>query len=129
MAQRHLRNLVYGDHPYSKQPTVESVEAITRQDVEAFYKKNFVANNVLVGVVGDVKSKNVKKALKNYFGDWRQGTPHAVGYAGAPTAGGTSIYLYHRPGADQTEIYGVGSFLLAGSEVYKLVADDDTKSE
>ncbi|MDH3216198.1 MAG: insulinase family protein [Candidatus Krumholzibacteria bacterium] len=105
MARRHLRDLVYGDHPYGKQPSVESVEAITRDDMVAFYKKNFVPNNMMVAVVGDVKWKDVKKSLKTKLGDWQPGTPQQVAYSGAPDTDKTRIYLYHKPGAVQTEIF------------------------
>ena len=104
MARRHLVELVYQDHPYGKLATPESVESITQTDLVDFYKKNYVANNCLMIVVGDVKWKNVKKAMKNYFGGWERGTPVAVAYEGATDPEKTRIYLYHKPGAVQTEI-------------------------
>ncbi|MCK4775969.1 MAG: insulinase family protein, partial [Candidatus Krumholzibacteria bacterium] len=105
VGQRHLRNRVYGDHPYAKQPTVGSVEAITRDDVVNFYKTNFVPNNVMIAVVGDVKWKDVRKSLKSRFGGWEPGTPQQVTYGGAPEANDTQIFLYHKTGAVQTEIF------------------------
>jgi zinc protease len=105
MARRHLLTLTYGDHPYAKQPTVASVEAITREDMVGFYETNFVPNNVLVAVVGDVKWKDVRKSMKKYFDTWQPGTPTKVVYEGAPAAGATRIYLYNKTGAVQTEIF------------------------
>jgi zinc protease len=104
MATRHFTNVVYGDHPYAKQPTVESVESITRDDIVAFYKKNFVANNALIMVVGDVKWKNVNKAVEQYFGKWQEGDPDVVTYTAPPEMDASTIYLYHRPGAVQTNL-------------------------
>lgn len=104
MADRHFTELVYGDHPYGKQPTVESIESITKDDIVAFYKRNYVPNNLLVGVVGNVKWKDVRKDIDKRFGSWKEGTPDMTEYAGAPPAGATKIYLYHKPGAVQTEI-------------------------
>ena len=105
VGQRHFRNHVYGDHPYAKQPTVESVEAITRDDLVSFYKTNLVPNNVMIAVVGDVKWKDVRKSLKSRFGGWEPGTPQQVTYGGAPEANDTQIFLYHKTGAVQTEIF------------------------
>ena len=105
MARRHMRDLIYGDHPYSKQATLESVEAITQQDVVDFYARNYVPNNILFGVVGDVKWKDVRKKLETAFGGWQRGTPDRIDYTGAPEAGPTQIYIYHRPAAVQTEIH------------------------
>lgn len=105
MGRRHFTDLVYGTHPYGKQSTVESVEAITRDDMVAFYEKNYVANNVFVGVVGDVKWKDVRKAGEKYFGDLKPGQPDQIVMADAPAIDKTQVFLYHRPGAVQTEIF------------------------
>ncbi len=105
IARRHLETLVYGDHPYAKQTTVKSVEAITRDDVVGFHRTNFVPNNVMMAVVGDVKSKDVQKSVTKYFGSWQPGTPEKVAYGGAPEAGETRIFLYNKTGAVQTEIF------------------------
>ncbi|UCH82834.1 MAG: insulinase family protein [Candidatus Latescibacterota bacterium] len=105
MGRRHFRDLVYGDHPYGKQQTVESVEAITREDIVAFYEKNYTSDNVLVGVVGDVKWKNVRKAGKKYFGDLAPGDPDKIVLTDPRKPEKTQVYLYHRPGAVQTEVF------------------------
>lgn len=104
MAHRHLTTLMYGDHPYGKLETVESVESITRDDVVGFYRTNFVPNNVLILVVGDVKAKKVEKSVREYFGDWQPGSPQTVSYGGAPEAPETKFYVYNKTGAVQTEI-------------------------
>ena len=105
MAQRHFDEVVYGAHPYGKKATVESVTSITRDEMVAFYQKNCVANNVLVGVVGDVKTGDVKKAIEKYFGGMQPGTLDQVVYPEPPKLDKTKILLYHRPGAVQTEVY------------------------
>ena len=105
MAQRHFDEVVYGAHPYGKKATVESVTSITRDEMVAFYQKNCVANNVLVGVVGDVKTGDVKKAIEKYFGGMQPGTLDQVAYPEPPKLDKTKILLYHRPGAVQTEVY------------------------
>jgi hypothetical protein len=112
------------------------VTAITRDDVVNFYKTNFVPNNVLMSVVGDVKVKDVKKSLQKHLGAWQTGTPAQVVYSGAPEAGDTRIFLYHKTGAVQTEIFvghlgpqpldadwpaiGVGNRILGGGSSSRL---------
>ncbi len=115
MAVRHFNEVVYGDHPYAKAPTTETVEALTREDIVAFHKKNYVANNALIAVVGDVKSKQVKKDVQKYFGSWEQGEPEAIVYTSPPERTSAQIYLYHRPGAVQTN-YRVGHLGLRPKE-------------
>jgi predicted Zn-dependent peptidase len=105
MAQRHFEEVIYGQHPYGKHATVTSVTGITRDDLVAFYQKNFVANNVLIGLVGDVKAGDAKKAIEKYFGGLKPGTPDQIVYSAPAEHSKMKIYLYHRPGAVQTEVY------------------------
>ena len=104
MADRHFDAVVYGSHPYAIHPTKESVEGVSRDDVVAFHKKNFVANNAMLFVVGDVSAKQVKKDAEKYFGKWAAGTPDKPKYTAAPERTARNIALYHRPGSVQTNI-------------------------
>jgi predicted Zn-dependent peptidase len=104
MADRHFDEVVYGNHPYAIHPSKESVEAVTRDDVVAFHKKNFVANNAMLFVVGDVSSKQVKKDAEKYFGKWAAGTADKPKYTAPPERTARNIALYHRPGSVQTNI-------------------------
>jgi len=104
MAQRHFDEVVYGKHPYAIHPTTESVEAVTRDDVAAFHKKNYVANNALLFVVGDVKKGDVKKDVEKYLGAWQSGTPDVANYVAPPERTAMNIALYHRPGSVQTNM-------------------------
>lgn len=105
MADRHFTEVVYGHHPYAVHSTVETVEAVTRDDVAAFHAKNFVANNAIMFVVGDVSSKQVKKDVKKHFGEWESGEPDVAEYPEPPSRTAKNISLYHRPGSVQTNLY------------------------
>jgi zinc protease len=105
MADRHFNAVVYGHHPYAIQPTVESVDAVTRDDIASFHERNYVANNAVIFVVGDVKHKDVKKDIKEYFGQWRTGTPDVVEYPEPPERTSKNISLYNRVGSVQTNLY------------------------
>lgn len=61
-----LRKELYGDHPYSKSEkgTEESVRALTRESVEAFYKKHAIPEHTVIAVFGDVKAKEVQELLE-----------------------------------------------------------------
>lgn len=104
MADRHFNAVVYGNHPYAIRPTTETVEAVTRDDVVAFHKKNYVANNALMFVVGDVSAKQVKKDVEKFFGAWQAGTPDQPNYQASPARTAKNIALYHRPGSVQTNM-------------------------
>jgi zinc protease len=46
--------LLYGSHPYAKQETVASVEAIMRDDLVAFHAAHYVANRAIISMIGDI---------------------------------------------------------------------------
>lgn len=104
MADHHFSEVVYGNHPYAVHPTSESVEAVTRDDIAAFHKKNYVANNALLFVVGDVKKGDVKGDVQKYLGAWQTGTPDVANYAPSPERTAQNIAIYHRPGSVQTNM-------------------------
>jgi hypothetical protein len=104
MASRHFDAVLYGRHPYAIHPTTETVEAVTRDDVVAFHQRNYVANNALMFVVGDVSAQQVKKDVEKHLGKWQAGTPETPTYAAPPERRARNIALYHRPGSVQTNI-------------------------
>ncbi|HEX6850796.1 MAG TPA: insulinase family protein [Candidatus Polarisedimenticolaceae bacterium] len=74
IAGRELRKLVYGaDSPLARTTEYATVAAITRDDVVAFHKKYWQPNNVLLGVVGDFDSKEMRKKIEAAFGAWPKG--------------------------------------------------------
>ena len=51
---RNFNELVYGAHPYGRNPTVTTIEAITQADVQAFYSAHYSARRAVVAIIGDV---------------------------------------------------------------------------
>ena len=47
---------LYGDHPYAHDPggNDQSIEAMTREDIVAFFKRHYVAGNVVIALVGAI---------------------------------------------------------------------------
>jgi zinc protease len=75
-AETVLRALVYGpDHPYSRPAlgSADSVQSITRDDVESFYRRAFVPANAVLIVVGDVRTDAIHAGLEARFGAWAPG--------------------------------------------------------
>jgi zinc protease len=53
-AERRLYALMYAGHPYGIVPTVDSLAAITRADVERFYGERYRSSRAVVTIVGDI---------------------------------------------------------------------------
>ena len=97
--------LVYGFHPYGRPDagTPESIPAITREDLLAFHKAWFGANNAVLAVVGDVGPDEAFAGAERAFGSWGQSekTAQSASDLPAPTR---RLVVIDRPGAVQTEI-------------------------
>ncbi|MCK5877086.1 MAG: insulinase family protein [Candidatus Marithrix sp.] len=54
---------VFGEHNYATSPTgtISSVTALTREDLQQFYNQYYVANNMLVSIVGALDRKTAEK--------------------------------------------------------------------
>ena len=97
--------LVYGFHPYGRPDTgtPQSIESITRDDLLAFHKAWFGANNAILAIVGDVTAEEAFAGADRAFGKWGNSQvtapkPHDLPQ---PTR---RVVVVDRPGAVQTEI-------------------------
>ena len=67
-----FERLVYGFHPYGmpNSGTPDTLAAITRADLQAYHRRNFVPNNMILAIVGDVTSEEAFAAAQRVFGGW-----------------------------------------------------------
>jgi len=67
---------LYGDHVYANKSngTVETINAITIADMQAFYQKYFVAKNAVVALVGDLSRQQAEVLVKKVTGDLPSGS-------------------------------------------------------
>jgi zinc protease len=56
IADQALFRALYGDHPYAFPPEGDeaSLKALTREDVQGFYRRYYVAANAVIAIVGDL---------------------------------------------------------------------------
>jgi zinc protease len=98
--------VLYGDkHPYgyAEIGTEASVKAITRDDLAAFWKQNFVANNAALVVAGDISMAELKGLAEKSFGSWQTGTP-ATPAISAPASIPPRVVIVDKPGSPQTQL-------------------------
>jgi zinc protease len=77
VAARALARLVYPGHPYGRpvEGTVESVGALTRDDVVAFHREHVRPDTAIVAVVGDVTLDEARRHVQTRFGGWTRPAP------------------------------------------------------
>jgi len=76
-AMRLMAEAMYPpDHPYSWTTigVMEDVEAATRDDVEAFFRRFYVPGNASLALVGDIDEDRALALAERYFGDLPGGT-------------------------------------------------------
>jgi zinc protease len=61
LASRAFFSGVYGQHPYGRQPTPESLATIQREDLVRFHKTHYVAKRAIVTLVGDLSRADAEK--------------------------------------------------------------------
>jgi len=71
IVSREFNHLVYASsRAWAREPTLETLKRIKRDDVVAFYKRYFAPNNIIAGFAGDFDSDKLLVRLENLFGDW-----------------------------------------------------------
>ena len=119
--------LVYGFHPYGKPEsgTPDSIASITRDDLLAFHKRYFGANNAILAVVGDVTPEEAFDGAQRAFGSWERVELPPV-KAEEPPPSTRRVVIVDRPAAAQTEIR-VGNIALPRRHPDYLALDIATK--
>ena len=97
--------LVYGFHPYGlpNSGTPETLAAITRADLQAYHRRNFVPNNMILAIVGDITSAEAFAAAQRAFGGWPRGEIEPLKIVDPPPPT-RRIVIVDKPDAVQTEI-------------------------
>ena len=54
IAGKRFAAAIYPDHPYGVSPTVETVSAISREDLMDFHRRHYGAKGAVVSIIGDV---------------------------------------------------------------------------
>ncbi|MDJ1181071.1 pitrilysin family protein [Roseofilum sp. BLCC_M91] len=73
LAFKGLREAMYGDHPYGKSPlgTLETVETITQNDLQAFHQAYFRPDNLVISICGRITVSEAVSLVEDILGDWQ----------------------------------------------------------
>ena len=76
IAGREFQKLIYGAaSPYARTIEYQTLDQITRADVLSFYQRYYHPNNLLLGIVGDFDSKQMRRLIEAQFADWQPAPP------------------------------------------------------
>lgn len=102
----NVRGVVnYGkDHPYGELVTEETVGKITMDDLKGHYNKFFKPNIAYLVIVGDIKTREAKKLVKQYFGEWESAEVTKEEFVAPEPVEETSIAFVDRAASVQSVI-------------------------
>lgn len=105
LATEMVSRVVFGRHPYSViAPTLESLEATTRERLVEFHHSKFVPSNAVLVVAGDVRPGPLLKQIESLFGNWAKGEAYRDDFPEPPKRTSRSAYIVDRPGSAQSNI-------------------------
>lgn len=108
IANAAFERLVTAGHPYGLPAagSPESVKGLTRDDLVAFHKRQYVPNDSILAIVGDVKAADAFARAERFFGAWPKGeAPKIPAMPAMPAAEGKrQIVIVDKPDAVQTQI-------------------------
>jgi zinc protease len=82
-----FRSLVYGDHPYARDPrgSAREITRLTLDDVRAHHERHFAADNAFLVAVGDFEPGRLSRLVRTHFRTW---APRGSGTAPLPRLAG-----------------------------------------
>lgn len=110
---------LYGnDHPYGhpSSGTMESIKAITRQDIENFHKTFYVAENASLALVGDIDRKNAESIAEEVANHLGHGKAAPIADQEVQSVSGIERFIEFP--SEQTHIAMVGPGVKRGDEDY-----------
>ena len=97
--------LAYGkDHPAGEYLSEETIKNVSLADVKENYRTYFVPEHAYLVIVGDVKTKDVKKMVTKLFSSWVKAAAPRLTYSNPSNAQYTQINFVDMPNAVQSEI-------------------------
>lgn len=108
VARKAFRRLLFRQHPYRwpVNGTAETVAALTRADLRAFYQREYFPNQTILVAVGDVTVAGIKERIATHFGGWTSRAPSPRRYPPPDPIRTITIRGINRPLAQSTVVLG-----------------------
>ncbi len=120
LASRAFWQGLYGDHPYGRQPTPESIAALTRDDLVDYWKTFYSAKRATVTLVGDLTRSQAEAVAQQLTAGLPvdSGASLALPAVTPPAAGTVSIA---HPAAQSHLFIGTPTFKRGDADFFPLV--------
>lgn len=95
LADRAFSQALYPSHPYGRDATSETVAAITRDDVLAFYRERYRANGAVLVMVGDIARSDAEALAERISAALPQGAAEPQALSALQPSAGAEVRLPH----------------------------------
>jgi len=103
-ASRAFTTALYGQHPYGKIQSPETLGRIDVQDVLRYHRDFYRPNNAVFVVAGDMEADAAVELLDRHFAGWSNAQISLPTYYGLPTRAQPEVTLVHVPGAPRAVV-------------------------
>lgn len=76
VAMKAFHQLIFHGHPYSwpAHGTEETLNKITVADIQQFHAREYLPNQTILVIVGDLTQEQATAFVQNHFGSWKKGS-------------------------------------------------------
>jgi zinc protease len=105
---------LYGNHPYGRpaEGDEKSLAAITRDDVQKFYRAYYTPSDAILAAAGDFNLAEMERVLADRFGPWQSAPAPAISVPEPAPFQGKKLLLVDKPDSTQT-FYQIGNVGIA----------------
>ncbi len=76
IAGREFTKLIYGkESPYARTVEYQTLNNIEREDLVKFYQQYFHPEHMILGIIGDFDSAQMRSLIEEKFGNWKPTSP------------------------------------------------------
>jgi zinc protease len=101
--EREFASIVYGPAtPYGWDEQYDTINRITRADVQAFYQRYFFPANVMLALRGDFDAAQMRAKIEKLFADWTFQQPPVPPFPKVAAQPAPGVYLATKTDVSQT---------------------------
>ena len=106
IASREFRRLIYGPNSaYGRMEEYQTIDDITKADLQKFHNKAYVGKDLMVGVVGDFNAKSMKKMISSAFSSFPKGRKTKLDLPKVNYQYKSTINLIDKPDVNQSVVF------------------------
>lgn len=110
LAGRAFRRTLFANHPYGRRAagTLQTLAAISKEDVLAFYKRHYTQRNVVVAISGDISDAEAGSVAQRLMAGLPEGEPVPDAATPPTIAPGRRLVIVDKPDRTQCQMIAGG---------------------